>query len=119
MDGPQVEDRRAARDQDEVGRPGGGQRGALGVGGRVDDGERRSRLAGGIQHLGEAGRLGGDHGGLCPPRVVPPAGGAGLRVEVDDRPPAFRLLGGDGEMDGQRRLAGPALLRNDRDCLHV
>ena len=119
IDGPQVEDRRPARDQDEVGGPGRGQGRILGVRGRVDEGQCRPRLAGRVQDLVEAGRLGGSHGGLVLGPMIAPAGGAGLRVEVDDGRRTPRLLGGDGEMEGQRRLAGPALLGDDRDGLHV
>ena len=40
---------------------------------------------------------------------LPPAGGAALRVKVDQRRPPARRLGDHGEMDSQRRFARAAL----------
>ncbi len=57
--------------------------------------------------------------GFSPSAMVSPAGGAGLRIEIDDGGRLPGLLGRDGQVEGQGCLAGPAFLRDDRDCLHV
>ena len=51
--------------------------------------------------------------------MVPPTRGACLRVKVDDGRRFLPLFCGDGQMDSQGRLACPAFLGDDGDCLHV
>ena len=62
-------------------------------------------------------RHGGIHGGVLVP-VVAPAGGARLRIEIDEDGAPSLGLGNDRQIDRQRGLAHPALLSEERKCIH-
>ena len=121
-DGVEVGDRGSARDENEVGRPRGGERGRFGMGGGVDEGVPDVVGAGGFERRGEARRGDWNDGwrgfGVLRPAVLP-CGGRGLRVEVDKEGFGVWEVGGDGEVEGEGGFAGAALLGDQSDCKHI
>ena len=74
-------------------------------------------LTGLLKQAWQAGRLGWHHGRDFLGAGVSPDGGVGPWVKIEDggrQPPG---LGGYGEVDGQDRLSGPALLTDDGERL--
>ena len=67
-------------------------------------------IAGGCEHLGEPGSLGGDHHGSFLLPGVAPCRRACLRVEVDDDGGPAGPLGRNREVECERGLSGSAFL---------
>ena len=107
LDRGEVEGARAAWDQHQVGDFDRGAGGAVGMGRRVDDDELGALALGRGDLGGEARGWAVDHLGR---RIAAPGGPLArgrLRVGVDDERDAPRILGGRGEVDGERRLPRP------------
>ena len=76
--------------------------------------------AGVLEGLVELGSEPGDNKGPANLAEAPPGGGAGLEIKVDDDGGLVAcLLEGDGSVDGERGLAGVALLGNEGECMHA
>ena len=118
-DGARVKHGGPARDDDQVGRAGRAKGGGFRVRGGVDEGERGAGYARGGKDGGEPCGLGGHHHGGVGFAVVGPGGGARLGVEVDDRGGSAGELAGEREVERQRGLARPALLRHHGDAQHA
>ncbi|PAV92555.1 hypothetical protein WR25_08363 [Diploscapter pachys] len=118
LDRGEVEGARAAWDQHQVGDLDRGAGGAVGMGRRVDDDELGTLALGCGDLGGEARGWAVDHLGR---RIAAPGGPLArgrLRVGIDDERDAPRILGGRGEVDGERRLPRPPLLADDRNDWH-
>ena len=111
----EVVDGGPARDDDEVGGPGGRDGALLDARGGVHHGEIDALPRRRVEHAGEARRLGGQDDGEFGGAAVAPARCGGLRIEVDDGGGEAVADGRAGDGEAERGLAGSALLRDDRD----
>ena len=117
--GAQIVRRGPRRDEDEIGLADHFDDGRLDRGRRVDDQKLDAELAHALDVGGEARRLVRANSGVFACRTFHqsdrlPCGS----VSTSATGPAPAPVGGDGEMAGERRFAGPAFLRCDRDDMH-
>jgi hypothetical protein len=85
------------------------------VRGGVDHDEVGADLGGALQPVRQPPVLDALDGGKLGLAVVPPLGSRGLRVKIEDQHVVAGRGGHGGEMDGERRLPGPALLVDEAD----
>ena len=111
----EVEGRRPARHQNEVGDFGGVESVRVGVRRRVDKDEVGSVLAGSVRHEGQAGGVSaGDLRGLALAAVSPSRGGC-LRIDVDDSRRITRRSRPGREVNRDCRFSHAALLGDYRN----
>jgi len=109
-DGAKVEDGRAAWNQDQISRTGGGKSRAFRVRGGVDNADGCATLCCCLHDGGQPGCLGGHNRRAVAGAAVLPAGRAGLGVKVNNDGGLPGSLGGNGKVKGQGGFPCPAFL---------
>ena len=110
----------SARDDAQVGQPGGVGRGCFDVRSGIDENQVDAVGAAGFDGTGQVGRIGGEHHRRFGVSALGPLRRAGLGVGVDhDDASRTGALGFDGIVEGESRFADAALLGEQADDVHI
>ena len=117
-DGLQIEDGGPAGDQHQVGRPGGFQRGSVGMGRGVEVEHFASRFPHALHFLRQATGVSRENDRQIGLAAIRPIGSGSLGIEVDHRRVAAGRGGSDGQVQGEGGFSRAPFLADDGDGFH-